>query len=217
MKGLFVTFEGPEGVGKSTQAERLAQRLEEQGREVVRTREPGGTATGELIREVLQHNRTGEAIFPATEALLFAASRAQLVRAVIAPALARGACVVCDRFADSTTVYQGYGRGFDVERMIGINAFAIGDTIPDVTFLLDMDVAVGFDRLHRRNRERAASRDRFEREDMAFHERVRAGYLDLARRWPDRFVVIDASADEDAVAAGIWDVVRQRAPDGGAA
>lgn len=210
MRGLFVTFEGPEGSGKSTQAGRLADRLRALGREVISTREPGGTPTGELIRDILQHNRTEESIAPAAEALLFAASRAQLVRNVIAPALARGACVVCDRFADSTTVYQGHGRGFNVETMIEINAFATGETTPDLTFLLDVDVEVGFERLARRNRENAATRDRFEREDRAFHERVRDGYLELARRRPDRVRILDAAADEEDVAALVWQAVDRR-------
>ena len=129
---------------------------------------------------------------------------------MIAPALDRGACVVCDRFADSTTVYQGHGRGFNVETMIEINAFATGATTPDLTFLLDVDVAVGFERLARRNRENAATHDRFEREDRAFHERVRAGYLELARRWPDRFRILDAAADEADVAGRVWQAVAGR-------
>jgi dTMP kinase len=210
MKGLFVTFEGPEGSGKSTQAGRLEARLRSLGYEVLRTREPGGTPTGELIREILQHDKTGEPIAPSAEALLFAASRAQLVRNVIAPALDRGACVVCDRFADSTTAYQGYGRGFDVETMIQINAFAIGETIPGITFLLDLDVSLGFERLGKRNQQRATEHDRFEREEQSFHERVRAGYLDLARRWPGRFTVLDGSADEDETAARVWQAVQER-------
>lgn len=214
MKGLFVTFEGSEGSGKSTQAGRLVAQLQSSGYEVIRTREPGGTPTGELIRGIVQHDKAGDPIAPAAEPLLFAASRAQLVRTVIAPALERGDCVVCDRFADSTTAYQGYGRGFDVEMMIQISALAIGQTVPHITFLLDLDVGLGFERLGRRNRERATAYDRFEREERSFHERVRAGYLALAHRWPARFTVLDASCAEDVVADQVWQVVRSRL-DGG--
>ena len=207
MQGLFITFEGPEGSGKTTQAARLAVRLEECGREVVRAREPGGTATGEAIREILQHDGAGETPVPEAEVFLFAASRAQLVRRVILPALARGAWVVCDRFADSTTAYQGYGRGLDVERILGVNSLAIEDAAPDLTFLLDVDVATGFDRLWARNRKGGLQEDRFEREQRQFHERVRSGYLELAERWPERIRILDADRAEDRVHADIWRIV----------
>lgn len=200
-------MEGPEGSGKSTQAAELCERLGEQGIEVVKTREPGGTATGELIREILQHDRAGEPLFPESEALLFAASRAQLVRSVILPALEGGAWVVCDRFADSTTAYQGYGRGFSVDDMLSINSFAVDGAQPDVTLLLDVDVALGFDRIQRRNTENGVENDRFEREAREFHERVRQGYLALAKRFPDRFRVIDASRDEGSVRCRVWETV----------
>lgn len=206
-RGRFITFEGPEGGGKTTQARRLMQRLESEGLPVRYTREPGGTSTGEAIRDILQHDKAGEPLCPETEVLLFEASRAQLVRHVILPALARGEWVVCDRFADSTTVYQGYGRGFDVERMIEINRFAIGEAEPDLTLLLDVDVARGFERIHRRP-ETGGSLDRIEREERAFHERVREGYLALAARFPDRFRIVDAARDEDAVADAVWEIVR---------
>lgn len=207
MRGKFITLEGPEGSGKSTQAQRLCSRLEARGIEVVKAREPGGTATGELIREILQHNRAGEPLFPESEALLFAASRAQLVRSVIEPALERGAWVVCDRFADSTTAYQGYGRGFPVEDMIGINSFAVGASEPDITLLLDLEVELGFDRMRQRNLKNGMGEDRFEREAIGFHEKVRRGYLALAERFPSRFRVIDASMDEDNVEVSVWDMV----------
>jgi len=207
MRGKFITLEGPEGSGKSTQAQRLCARLEERGLEVVKAREPGGTATGELIREILQHNRAGEPLFPESEALLFAASRAQLVRSVIEPALERGAWVVCDRFADSTTAYQGYGRGFPVEDMISINSFAVGASEPDITLLLDLEVELGFDRMRQRNLKNGMGEDRFEREAIGFHEKVRRGYLALAERFPSRFLVIDASMDEDNVEVSVWNMV----------
>lgn len=210
MRGLFITFEGPEGGGKSTQARILASRFEALGREVVLTREPGGTATGELIREILQHNHTGEPIAPAAEALLFGASRAQLVHAVIRPALERGACVLCDRFADSTTVYQGQGRGFGMERMLDINSFAVQGAMPDMTLLLDVTVEQGFARVNQRNQETGAERDRFEQEAMAFHEQIRHGYLQLAKRFPDRIIRVDASGDQDATARAVWQAVKLR-------
>lgn len=208
-RGLFVTFEGPEGSGKSTQASLLAERLAGEGWEVVRAREPGGTPTGEAIRGILQHDHSGEPIHPEAEVLLFAASRAQLVRQVILPALERGAAVVCDRFADSTTAYQGFGRGFGVEKMIEINAFAIDGAEPDVTFLLDLDVAAGFTRLEGRHEATGSGPDRFEQEERAFHDRVRCGYLELAKRFPDRFRVLDAAEAPDAIAAHIWEAVQR--------
>jgi len=202
--GRFITLEGPEGGGKSTQARRLADRLRSCGLEVLCTREPGGTPTGEVIRDILQHDKGGGPVCAEAEVLLFAASRAQLVRDVILPALARGAWVVCDRFADSTTAYQGYGRQLDVEAVLAVNSWAVGEATPDLTLLLDVDVALGFERLRSRHRAGGPGHDRIEREAMDFHERVRAGYLALARRWPGRFRVIDASGATPAVAAAIW-------------
>ncbi len=184
------------------------KKLEEIGLDVLYTREPGGTPTGEAIRNILQHDATGEAISPETEVLLFAASRAQLVRHVILPALEKGTWVISDRFADSTTCYQGYGRGFGVEDMLTINAFAIGEAVPDITILLDIDVSVGFDRLAQRHKENGSTHDRIEREDRAFHERVREGYLELAKRWPDRFHTINGDRDKEPVDEDIWETVR---------
>ena len=213
-RGLFITFEGPEGSGKTTQARILIERLKAAGQDVVYAREPGGTATGELIRGILQHDTAGETIYPETEVFLFAASRSQLVRSVIRPALARGAHVICDRFADSTTAYQGYGRGFDVEQMIAINDLAIADTVPDRTFLLDVDISLGLERLAARQRELFVASDRIEREARAFHEKVRQGYLALAARWPGRFDVLDGSRPPEEVTELIWskvqDVLTQR-------
>ena len=140
MTGLFISFEGPEGSGKSTQAARLKQRLIDIGYAVVSVREPGGTATGEAIRDLLQHDAAGEPIYAETETLLFAASRAQLVRGVISPALAAGTCVIADRFVDSTTAYQGYGRGFGADEVIAINTFAVNGVMPDLTLLLDLSI-----------------------------------------------------------------------------
>ncbi len=204
-RGTFISFEGPEGSGKTTQASRLVSRLEGCGHRVLRVREPGGTPTGEAIRGILQHNQAGEPIEPATEVLLFAASRAQLVDCKILPALAEGTWVVSDRFADSTTAYQGFGRGFGLEPMQVINAFAIREARPAVTFLLDLPVEEGLARVRRRSEARNRALDRIESETIAFHQRVRDGYLELARREPDRFRLVDAQQPEDAVEAEIWE------------
>lgn len=208
-RGKFITFEGPEGGGKTTHAKRLIAQLEAIGRRVVYTREPGGTPTGEAIRDILQYQITGEDISPPAEVLLFAASRAQLVAHVIRPALERGDWVVCDRFADSTVAYQGYGRGFDREQMIAINDFAIGDTQPDLTLLLDVPCEEGFQRITARHAANKKSLDRIEQEARDFHERVRDGYLELAKRWPRRFRIVDARGSVDDVAATVWEWVQR--------
>ena len=203
-RGKFITLEGPEGSGKSTHARMLIAQLQAGGHSVLATREPGGTPVGEVVRRLLQHDEGGEGMSAEAELFLFMASRAQLVRQVIEPALADGACVVCDRFADSTTAYQGYARGCDVEKILALNDLATGGLVPDLTILLDVDVTAGFERLHQRNLRHGASKDRIEREALGFHERVRAGYLELARRWPQRIRVVDAARDEAAVQDDIW-------------
>jgi dTMP kinase len=205
MTGIFVSLEGPEGGGKSTQAARLAQRLRSLGHEVVAVREPGGTPIGESIRGLLQ--REGEPIQPETEALLFAASRAQLVRCLVRPALERGACVICDRFADSTTAYQGYGRGLGLDFIRELNRFAVDGAWPDLTVLLDVETGIGVNRIAERNLRDNARHDRIENEERSFHERVRQGFLLLAARSPDRFRVVDASRDADAVEVAVWSLV----------
>lgn len=201
--GKFISFEGPEACGKSTQVQVLATQLEAQGIPYLVTREPGGTPTGELIREILQHDRSGEPISPEAEVLLFAASRAQHIEHKIRPALEKGTWVLCDRFIDSTSAYQGFGRNFDVDRLIDINTFAIQGIMPDRTLLFDLDVEVAFERLHARSAGSGGSADRFEREDRAFHQRVRAGYLELARREPQRFCVLDAARSREAIAVEV--------------
>lgn len=206
-RGRFVTLEGPEGGGKSTQLRALAVRLAERGVDVVTTREPGGTRLGEAARRILQHDAAGAQVAAESELFLFLASRAQLVREVILPALAKGAWVVCDRFADSTVAYQGYARGFDIELLLRLNALAIGPAVPDLTLLLDLDVERGFARLGERQAAGGEGHDRLERESRAFHERVRAGYLELAARWPERFRVIDAGGERHAVGDRIWETV----------
>lgn len=208
MRGKFITLEGPEGSGKSTHARLLADQLQDGGYSVIIAREPGGTPVGEAVRRLLQHDAGGEGMAAETELFLFMASRTQLVRQVISPALAEGICVVCDRFADSTTAYQGYARGCDVEKILALNDLATGGLAPDLTILLDVDVKAGFERLRQRNLRHGVQKDRIERETLDFHERVRSGYLELARRWPQRIRVVDAARDEDAVQADIWELAQ---------
>lgn len=200
---MFLTFEGGEGCGKSTQIQRLAARLRALGREVVVTREPGGTEIGEELRHLLQFSKAGHAMAPETELLLFAASRAQLVRELIRPALARHAVVVADRFLDSTTVYQGVARRIDPAEVAAINRFAVGDCLPDRTFLLDLDPAEARARLARRERPPGAP-DRMESQPPEFYEAVRRGYLALAAREPARIRLLDAKDSVETLERQIW-------------
>ena len=212
MSGLFITFEGPEGCGKSTQVRRVIERLEELGHTVVSVREPGATALGEDIREVLQHDRVAEPIDPMTELLLFEACRAQMLARLVRPAVGRGEIVISDRFADSTTAYQGYGRGFDVERILEINDFVIGEMAPHLTLLIDVSLAVSRERLAARNARDETGPERMEREADAFHQRVGEGYRALAERFPERICRIDGDQPLDAVARDIWAVIAARLP-----
>jgi dTMP kinase len=211
-RGIFITLDGPEGGGKSTHIQLLAGRLHAAGRTVVVTREPGGTPLGETLRELLlRDNPAGEPPAPRAEALLFCASRAQLVARVIAPALARGDWVLCDRFADSTLAYQGHGRGFGLPTLKNLNSFATGGLRPDLTLLLDIDAAAARRRLAgRRNGGGNAPKDRFEEENENFHARLRQGFLALAAAEPRRFRVIAADRPVAAVAADIWTAVATR-------
>jgi len=199
-EGIFISFEGSEGTGKSTQIGRLAAILEGCGRQVLLTREPGGTAIGEKIRDLLQFSPEAAGMTAETELLLFAASRAQLVREVIAPALAAGICVIADRFYDSTTVYQGIGRGLGIPTVAAINQVAVGSVRPDWTILLDLDAATGHARALS---SRGAKSDRIEDQPLAFFQKVRQGYLDLAAAEPERIEVIDASRGIEEIAAEI--------------
>ncbi|MBI4355501.1 MAG: dTMP kinase [Candidatus Omnitrophica bacterium] len=189
-RGLFITFEGPEGSGKSTQARLLAAYLRRQGHRVVHTREPGGTRAGEAIRRVLLSTRFRE-ISDATELFLYMACRRQLVDEVIAPALQRGRVVVCDRFLDATLAYQGYGGGVPLAQIRALGRVATGGLAPDLTVVLDVETRVGLRRAGR-------VKDRMERKELAYHQRVRQGYLALARREPRRIRVIRVT---DGVAA----------------
>ena len=201
--GFLLSFEGSEGCGKSTQIALLCARLEATGRSVVVLREPGGTELGESIRHLLQHSKAGAAMTPETELLLFAASRAQLVREKIRPLLESGTFVILDRFLDSTTVYQGIARGLPLESVRAINHFAIGGTLPQLTLVLDMDSATAWQRIHQSGREL----DRMESQPQSFFEKVRQGYLDVAQAEPARVKIIDASATPEAVQENIWQVI----------
>jgi dTMP kinase len=198
---VLVTFEGVDGSGKSTQTELLQEWLQKEGRDVVTTREPGGTPLGERVRELLLD---GEAIAPWTEAALFAAARAELVDRVIGPALAEGSVVVCDRYLDSSLAYQGIARGLGVERVLAFNVEAIRGILPDLTFLLVVDV----DEARRRS---ASARDRIEREGVAFLSLVDNGYRQLAGLFPQRIITIDADRPVHDIAKEIREHVQQRA------
>ncbi len=200
MSGVFLSFEGGEAAGKSVQATRLAESLGTGGREVILTREPGGTPFAERIRDVLLHAREVD-LTPEAQALLFSAARSQHTRDVIRPALAAGKVVVADRYFDSTLAYQGYGLGADLDGLRAMTRFAVGSLVPQRTFLIDVPVAVTLARLAARSG--AARWDRFHGDDRAFYERVRDGYLHLAAAEPGRFVVVDGDRPEEMVAADI--------------
>jgi dTMP kinase len=203
-RGLFITVEGPEGSGKTTQAERLRARLERDGHDVVLTREPGGTRLGERVRAILLEPRAGPRS-PRADALLFSAARAQLVAEVVRPALDRGAIVVSTRFADSTLAYQGYGSGVPIDELRSLERVATGGLRPALTILLDLPVEAGL------GRKTGDEVTRFEAEfDLDFHRRVRAGFLELAAAEPGRFVVVDGSGGSDDIAEAITTAVVAR-------
>jgi dTMP kinase len=201
MRAMFVTFEGIDGSGKSTQAELLRARLVADGYDVVLTREPGGTELGERIRDLLLH---GGHVSPWAEALLYAASRAQHVDEVVRPALERGAWVVCDRYVDSSVAYQGAGRGLGLDRVLDLNLAAVAGLMPERTFLLSLDVTELPARL-------SGDHDRLEREPGDFHARVAEGYDELAGRFPERIVVLDASLAPEVLAEEVYGALRIRA------
>jgi dTMP kinase len=203
----FITFEGSEGSGKSTQVQRLAARLAQFGVPYLVTREPGGTAIGESIRELLQFALHNSSMTPETELLLFEASRSQLVREIIKPALERGACVIADRFFDSTTAYQGAARKLDRQMVERLNAFAVGDCVPDTTFVLDVDAATAESRMQKPRRP-----DRMEQQSPEFYERVRKAYRELAVGEPRRVVLIDGSRGADEIESEIWEMLCSRFP-----
>jgi dTMP kinase len=211
LRGVFITFEGSEGCGKSTQVKRLASRLEQAGVAVLITREPGGTAIGEKIRDLLQFAPESFAMTPETELLLFEASRSQLVRETIRPALEKGSVVISDRFFDSTAVYQGVARKLEPDIVATLNNFAVGTDRPDLTIILDVDVATARARMLRRVRPVQAL-DRMEQEPLEFYERVGEGYRELARREPARIRLLDGSRSPDEVESEIWREVSGRFP-----
>lgn len=204
---MFITFEGIEGCGKSTQARLLFGALRKRGIEALLTREPGGTRIGEKIRNILMSTANSE-LCAAAEFLLLEADRAQHVAQLIGPAVEKGIVVICDRFCDATVAYQGYGRKVDLDFIEKLNSYASNGLRPDKTFLLDCPVEVGLSRAIERNeRIQKQAEGRFEAEDLEFHQRVRKGYLALAQKEPDRFVVLDATKVREKLAVEVWQVV----------
>ena len=209
---MFITFEGIEGCGKTTQARRLVAHLKSTGIDALLTLEPGGTTLGRKIRGILL-DASNEHLPALAELFLYEADRSIHVTSVIKPALEAGQWVVCDRFFDATTVYQGYARGLDVKMIQSLNEEAAQEMTPDMTLLIDCPVEVGIERAIRRNkREQQEGQDRFEREQMAFHHRVKEGYLHMARKEPERFVVVDGTSSEDELEALIFSAVRPHIP-----
>lgn len=198
---MFITLEGPEGSGKSTQIKRLAKRLEAMGYPVITTREPGGTPIGDQIRQVLMRMENKE-LHPRTEILLFLAARAQLVEQLIKPALQDGKIILCDRYGDSTLAYQGYGHGLDLEKLRQMLDFATDHLKPDLTVLLDLDVKTGL------MRKKAVDEwNRLDAFEVLFHERVRQGYLNLAKEEPERWRIVDASKGIEAVQEDLFRII----------
>lgn len=205
--GRFITFEGTEGCGKSTQVKLLAEHLGRLGHRVRVLREPGGTPIGEEIRHTLKHSQQNAAMTAEAELLLMNASRAQLVREIIRPALAAGEIIVCDRFYDSSTAYQGYGRELDLSQVKAIIDFAVGDTRPDLTLLLQVPPEVSAERLRSRQSTLPFIRDRIEEADQKFFDRAARGFAAIAAAEPGRLRVMDGSGSVDSVAAQIWAMV----------
>jgi dTMP kinase len=210
MKGTFITFEGIEGSGKSTQIALLANYLATKGVRHVLTREPGGTPIGDQVRKILL-DPANRSLDPAAELLLYAAGRAQHLREIIIPALADGMIVLCDRFSDATLAYQGYGRGLDIGMINSLDRIVTAGLRPDLTLLFDIEAAPGIARARGRNSSRGLETEaRFENEELAFHERVRKGYLTLAAQEPERIRIVDASSSPEAVQAKIRQLVDER-------
>jgi dTMP kinase len=207
MTGHFITFEGGEGAGKTTQIKLLVERLREEGHDVVVTREPGGTPEAEKIRSLLVQ-RDGGNWDPLSECLLFFTARRMHCETLIKPALKEGKIVICDRFTDSTIAYQGYGHCFDLSLIRRIQELTIGDFNPDKTLILDLPVEIGLSRSKARLSESASQEDRFEGLNIEFHQRLRDGFLEIAKNDPDRCVIIDANYSIDIVAENIWKTLR---------
>jgi dTMP kinase len=205
--GAFITFEGPDGSGKSTQIAMLAEHLRSNGWDVLTTREPGGTPIGDQIRTVL-HDVANTEMVSEAEILLYSASRAQLVGQVIRPALAQGTVVLSDRYADSTIAYQGYGRGLDLAVLRRITDFATGGLTPDLTVYLDVPVEQGLERKRQALAQHAGEWNRLDQEDVEFHRRVRQGYLELAAAEPERWLIVDASPTVEEIRQRILEAVK---------
>jgi dTMP kinase len=207
VSGYFITFEGSEGCGKTTQIEALAKAFNSMGKTVVITREPGGTLIGEKIRNLLQDPSYKNEISDITELLLFCASRAELIASCIQPALDRGEIVICDRFYDSTYVYQGLGRAIEMDTVEKLNQITVGTLKPDLTILLDLDTKIGIQRAKNRQ---SGELDRIENESLAFFEAVRNGYLEIAKKEPARFKVIDGALNVPTIQEMIWETVKSK-------
>lgn len=202
-RNLFVTFEGPEGAGKTTVLEKIVERLVQQQFDVVKTREPGGVEIAEKIREVIL-NPTHTKMNERTEALLYAAARSQHFYEVVEPAIREGKWVLCDRFIDSSLAYQGYARGIGIEEVLSINEFAIGNRFPDLTILFDIEPEIGLARIQA-NRGREVNR--LDAESLSFHKKVREGYCEAVKRYPNRIQVVDANKSVEDVTNDVWDIL----------
>ena len=207
MKGLFITFEGPDGSGKTTVATAVCERLKEKGYEVIHTREPGGIAISEDIRKIILDPKN-TSMDPKTEALLYAASRRQHLVEKVFPAIKEGKIVICERFLDSSLAYQGYGRKLGFDEVLSINMFAIDNTYPDLTIYLDVDEQVGLDRLANRS-----FKDRLDQESIEFHHLVSEGYREVLRRFKDRISIVDASQDKESVIQDSLDLIIKKIDD----
>lgn len=214
-RGKFITFEGGEGAGKTTQIKRLADRLRDAGLDVVTTREPGGAPGADSIRALLVSGATDK-WDPISEVLLLYAARREHLNQTIRPALEAGAWVLCDRFADSTLAYQGYGHGVSRDFIAGVHAAVVGDSEPDLTLILDLPVTAGLERANTRNTDSKSAEDRFERMGTAFHDRLREGFLEIAATAPERYAVIDARGSLDEVGDAVWTAVSGVFPNLGA-
>ncbi|MDN4495405.1 dTMP kinase [Ureibacillus aquaedulcis] len=202
---LFITFEGPEGAGKTTILNKIAERLQEEGIDVLATREPGGIEIAEKIREVIL-NPENTAMDERTEALLYAAARSQHFFEKVEPAMKQGKLVLCDRFIDSSLAYQGYARGIGMDEVLSINEFAIGKQLPDLTILFDLDPAVGLARIHSHNEREL---NRLDVESLSFHEKVREGYHEVVKRYPDRIKIVNADQSVEKVVEDVWRLIVQ--------
>lgn len=205
-KGVFITFEGPEGAGKTTVIAELYNRLKDEGRDVILTREPGGIRIAEKIRNIILDNNHQE-MDAKTEALLYAAARRQHLAEKVMPALREGSIVLCDRFVDSSLAYQGHGRGLGIDEVLSINEFAIGDTMPDLTIFFDIDPEIGLARIMK-NDER--EQNRLDKESIDFHHKVYEGYQEIIRRYPNRIVKTDASRSKLEVTENVWEIICTR-------